>query len=166
MRRWDIIGINMSNAYVRKEIYDIDDVLQYVKPQSGGVLNHPRLFNGVHVKMRSSRYQVFLIKGTDCVCCGAVGAFFALESHKKGARRDNWHFNLYAINKYGHEILMTKDQIIPKSKGGRNHISNLQPMCAKCNHTKDNKVFDQAYVHKERKVQAVQLSLHFNLLTA
>jgi 5-methylcytosine-specific restriction endonuclease McrA len=51
-----------------------------------------------------------------------------------------YHFNLYAIDDNGDEILMTKDHIIPKSKGGRNHLSNYQPMCCVCNQKKDNKI--------------------------
>jgi hypothetical protein len=41
--------------------------------------------------------------------------------------------NLYAIDKNGNEILMTKDHIVPKSKGGANALYNYQPMCSHCN---------------------------------
>jgi 5-methylcytosine-specific restriction endonuclease McrA len=51
-----------------------------------------------------------------------------------------YHFNLYAVNEYGDKILMTKDHIHPKSKGGRNHISNYQTMCYPCNQDKSNKI--------------------------
>jgi len=33
----------------------------------------------------------------------------------------------------GHEVLMTKDHIIPKSKGGKNTLKKYQTMCTHCN---------------------------------
>lgn len=41
---------------------------------------------------------------------------------------------------YSNEHLMTIDHIIPKSKGGKNHIDNYQIMCASCNSKKGNKM--------------------------
>lgn len=52
----------------------------------------------------------------------------------------SYHLNLYAVDENGKEILMTKDHIIPKSKGGKDHISNYQTMCVRCNMTKGNNV--------------------------
>lgn len=49
---------------------------------------------------------------------------------------DSYHFNLYALKENGHEVLMTKDHIIPKCKGGGLSLSNLQTMCHKCNQKK------------------------------
>lgn len=40
------------------------------------------------------------------------------------------------IDENGKEVLMTKDHIIPKSKGGANDISNYQTMCKRCNEAK------------------------------
>ena len=34
---------------------------------------------------------------------------------------------------------MTKDHIIPKSKGGKNELSNYQTMCTYCNNEKADK---------------------------
>ena len=45
---------------------------------------------------------------------------------------------LYAVNENGIEVLMTKDHIIPVSKGGKNILSNYQTMCELCNLEKGN----------------------------
>jgi hypothetical protein len=42
------------------------------------------------------------------------------------------HFNLYAAD----GTLMTKDHIIPKSKGGIDKVHNMQTMCYPCNKAK------------------------------
>lgn len=49
---------------------------------------------------------------------------------------------LYAVDDNGDEILMTKDHIIPRSKGGIDDISNYQTMCKLCNEAKGNKLED------------------------
>ena len=41
------------------------------------------------------------------------------------------------VNENNEEILFTKDHITPRSKGGKNHISNYQTMCSKCNEGKE-----------------------------
>ena len=83
------------------------------------------------IKMDSLRYRVFATKGVVCSRCGIQGKFFAVESytHQEG----NYHLNLYALREDGSEVLMTKDHIIPKSKGGKDTLKNLQPMCMPCN---------------------------------
>lgn len=91
--------------------------------------------DGDAVNICSLRLFTFKSKGTVCRGCGIIGSKIYKEKTKKDKR---FHLNLYAINSSGHEVLMTKDHIIPKSLGGKNHITNLQPMCTNCNNKKGN----------------------------
>lgn len=90
-------------------------------------------FDGDFIKMGSLRYQVFS-KGLACAHCGIVGKYFYKE--KPTENTQSYHFNLYAINDLGEEVLMTKDHIHPKSKGGKDYIDNLITMCSRCNEMK------------------------------
>lgn len=81
------------------------------------------------------RLQVFFEKGIKCVNCETVGSHFYLDEEAIGLTQ----LNLYGINQYGHEILMTVDHIKPLSKGGSNDMSNMQPMCENCNRAKGDK---------------------------
>ena len=154
--------------YIRVGTYSIDHVKKCVMNFYEEILPPSYRFDGYKIKLTSDRYVMFFKKGVVCVSCGLEGSFFALErsvnnrvfkEYKKRDFRDflRWekayqqslkdkfqqridvyHFNLYAINDSGDEVLMTKDHIIPKSKGGKNHLSNYQPMCCYCNCKKDN----------------------------
>lgn len=123
-----------QNKYERKETYPVDAVLSKVMqrdPASGE--RHPRVnFDGDMIKMDSQRYILFKKKGCTCVKCGLVGTFFAKE---RNGVEENYHFNLYGI-KDGREVMLTKDHIMPKSKGGKNVISNYNVMCIECNREK------------------------------
>lgn len=77
------------------------------------------------------RLRNFAENGIRCVSCGIEGEFFASERYPG----QNPHLNLYAMRD-GDEVLMTRDHIIPKSKGGANCVENYQPMCARCNQEK------------------------------
>jgi 5-methylcytosine-specific restriction endonuclease McrA len=126
-----------AKRYTRKETYTVQEILQHVE------LNTPKNklinFDGDLLKMSSDRYKVFKFKGISCVKCQCVGQYFIKEKGKLDPESFPYHFNLYAINKDGDEILMTKDHITPRSKGGKDHLSNYQPMCATCNSQKGNK---------------------------
>lgn len=126
---------------LRKEIYSIEEVRSKVKD----VLfeKDKRLakvdFDGDLIKGNSQRYQTFFTKGCKCVVCGIEGKYFAKERH---LQNKSYHLNLYAVDDNGDEILMTKDHIMPRSKGGIDDISNYQTMCKLCNEAKGNKLED------------------------
>jgi|SRR6185312_2158967 len=126
---------------IRKEIYSIEEVLSKRLPSGMGKTKETIvLFDGDPAYMSSQRYEVFDKKGVACVTCGLKGNYFAKEKHvskiKGKTESKTWHFNLYALNDDKEEVMMTKDHIIAKSKGGKNNISNYQPMCAECNQLK------------------------------
>lgn len=81
------------------------------------------------IKLSSDRLRLFKEKGAACVTCELEGVFFALES----VGDETPHLNLYGVRANGRIVLMTKDHIVPKSKGGANHMANYQPMCEDCN---------------------------------
>jgi len=87
------------------------------------------------IKRRSQRLRLFLKSyektgKVTCVKCGIEGAYFMLQA----VNDEKPHINLYTKN----GILMTKDHIVPKSKGGKDCMSNYQVMCATCNMKKGN----------------------------
>ena len=138
------------SQYNRHRIFSLDEVLPFVATSNETNRLAKELgwheirsmskrdFEGHTVQMNSSRYQVFLEKGTICSSCGIEGKYFALEQDKYMPNQGSnaYHFNLYALDGDGNEVLMTKDHIVPKSCGGSNELSNYQTMCSPCNGNK------------------------------
>ena len=111
--------------------------------------NHSIVVEGYDVYTTSLRYKTFIEKGYRCVCCGRIVAYYALEkSHGSNLKRA--HFNLYSDD----DVLMTKDHIWPKSRGGTDCIENMQTMCTICNANKGSTVSDKyvpSDVQKKKK---------------
>ncbi len=118
--------------------YPIEEILRLIREASAaegrtyrhGQLKSMAILDGEEIAV-TNRLRTYL-KGTDCVACGAKGAYFRKTRQSDQPRP---HLNLYAI-KNNSEVLMTSDHIVPRSKGGADKVENLQPMCAKCNRTK------------------------------
>lgn len=92
------------------------------------------------VKVNTTRLRCF-IESIACVACGIKGCVFRLERHTndKTVPLPAPHLNMYAVRD-NELILMTQDHIIPKSKGGKDYMDNLQTMCYLCNEYKQDKV--------------------------
>jgi 5-methylcytosine-specific restriction endonuclease McrA len=118
----------MQKSLIRKEIYPVEEILPQI-PTIGYIL-----IGDDYISAGSLRYKTFK-KSLVCVTCGLKGTYFAKERFKETER---YHLNLYATDKKGKEVLMTKDHIIPLSKGGSHDLDNLQTMCFNCNGKKGN----------------------------
>lgn len=128
---------------IRAGLVNINDVLPYVQFAKGkSVHTKIKNYQEYKIKMDSTRYRLFALKGCKCVTCGIEGKYFAIEKHanNKNNPTNRYHLNLYATDEKGKEVLMTVDHITPASKGGKRHTDNLQPMCTICNTKKGNKI--------------------------
>lgn len=112
--------------------YSVETVFQVMVESKyrKSVLPDGRTFN-----RNSPRMVLFQTKGTTCVTCGIQGTVFVLETHDMNFTP---HLNLYAINDVNEYVLMTKDHIQPRSKGGKNELANYETMCQPCNTQKSD----------------------------
>lgn len=97
------------------------------------------------VRMNSDRYHVFK-NNPLCVACGIQGKHMVLDMNPGDSSP---HFNFYA-EEYGRLVLMTKDHILAKSKGGEDILSNYATMCSVCNNLKANYDLSNDQVSKLR----------------
>jgi len=120
--------------FLKPEIYTIDEITKHIRSDESYVE-----LNGTRVKVIGLRLNTFT-KYTKCVNCSREGTHFRIASNndsKKGPH--SFHLTLWSEDK----VQMTKDHIIPSSKGGADHMSNMQCMCTKCNQKKGNTVTDK-----------------------
>lgn len=99
------------------------------------------------VKMDSPRYFLFK-KGLCCAACGLKGEKMILE---KLPFDNSPHFNLYGVED-NKNVLMTKDHIIPKSKGGDNDLENYQNLCSICNNLKGSQRMSLEAIREMREI--------------
>lgn len=121
--------------------YAIHEVLENV-PLEKTKHEEYQYFDCNRVRTTSDRYRNFKKNGVKCIKCGFEGQYFILERPivKRPKSKIGWHFNLYGLDKFGHEIMLTRDHIIPLSLDGPDELSNLQPMCAPCNFDKGSAI--------------------------
>lgn len=124
------------NAMERALVVKPEELLPFIA-QDKSCANAKRMYDQYRVNMWSLRFHTFK-KSIRCRNCGIEGKFFALE-RPVNHTEEQYHFNMYAVLENGQELLMTKDHIVPKSKGGKDHIDNMQTMCKVCNELKSNR---------------------------
>lgn len=122
--------------------YPVDQILPLLNvPNEKGHINDKERIeipvNGkvYRVKVNTLRLRCFT-GAIHCAECNIVGAVFRLELDPT-SNASSPHFNMYA-KKDDEYILMTQDHILPRSKGGKDHLNNLQTMCYVCNERKGN----------------------------
>lgn len=117
-------------------------------------LNMPRFYvdtpnyGGFQLKASGLRLEC-LVSNNQCVVCKRVGTLWLLQAHHCHRNdngdiilRENPHLNLYTVDDDDSLVLMTRDHIVPRSKGGLDVLENLQTMCTICNNAKGNTLPD------------------------
>lgn len=118
------------NGLVTLAEYSIEEVLPLIGQKGHKVEVDGKTY---YVGLDSIRLKTFK-KCLTCYRCGITGSKFLLQNQiASGNNPDSPHYNLYAVNSKGELILMTKDHLFPKSKGGSNALYNMHTMCEVCN---------------------------------
>jgi len=127
-------AIESNNGMIVLAEYPLKQILPLIgfgKPNFSVVINRKYY----SVKCSSVRLECFK-RNQNCVICKAQGNWWRLEQHKIDYEKgNNPNFSLYD-KLHKPILLMTKDHIIPKSKGGGEEIENMQTMCYPCNQKK------------------------------
>ena len=131
-----------QKKYVKPGKIDPQDVFDQMG--DGNLKYISAFFEGVEVNLGTLNVRMHFHKGVDCIAkgCKTTGAYFKVEKSSGPPHiiYSEWHLNLYAIDKNGKEVLMTKDHRHPRSKGGPDTLENLDPMCTHCNSKKADKI--------------------------
>lgn len=103
------------------------------------------LFKGQVISGPSGLALFESLRGTPIKCwsCGCEAVKWISRCHRNTALDKAPVLNLYAKNKFGVEVMMTRDHIIPKSLGGLDSVPNLRPACQQCNEARGNEVLPE-----------------------
>lgn len=127
----------INNDFQGYEFLDVriplETVFDIVVQRGRDVENKVEMF-GHMVNRTSLRLHTFKETGCTCMMCGKVGTHFRLQRVKH--RNEPYHLGLWSDDGYQ----MSKDHIIPKAKGGRDILSNMQTMCRQCNGIKSDTI--------------------------
>ena len=146
-----------SQKYERKEGYNPEEILPFLPnpenyPKNYNLKKIKREYDGDLIKMGSDRYYTFA-KSLECEFCSIKGdRFYKERSMGKNGQPQNggFHFNLYAINKNGEEVIMTKDHVVARARGGKDNIDNYVTCCKICNEEKGVMDFNEFKKLKEQ----------------
>lgn len=95
-------------------------------------------YNGAY--FHDARVRTLIDKGPKCASCKTVGNLYALQRGINDMVNRDYHINLWSRQGPHSFMLMTRDHIIPKARGGSDLLSNSQCMCAYCNFRKSDKM--------------------------
>lgn len=145
------VQIDLARMKDRKKLvhlgeFSLDEVMPYITENESKRDYHV----GEHtytVRMNSDRYFVFK-DNPRCVSCGLEGTKMILDMNPGD---HSPHFNLYA-EEDGRYVLMTKDHVLAKARGGTDELANYQTMCCTCNNLKGHYDLSVEQVQELRKL--------------
>ena len=105
-------GVNFKPSFGRNSLGRVNYALSVGPPARDAERQAALRGRGSHTQLEWM--QVLLRYGNKCLSCGCDGSVEPLE----------------------------KDHVVPVSQGGHNHISNIQPLCRRCNILKGTRDVD------------------------
>lgn len=149
-----------AQVYERKESYLPHEVLDFLPnpddyPKGWDLKKIKKEYDGDMMKMGSQRYYTFA-KSLKCEYCNLTGSIIYKERGMgKNGKPQNcgYHFNLYAINEKGEEVIMTKDHVLAKARGGKDNIKNYLTSCKCCNEEKGTMDYEEFKKLKQKEFQ-------------
>lgn len=101
--------------------------LEYILPLIGMYSTYSFIVDNKTYVARIGTDKLLLFKSfPECSYCKKKGSYFTLEKHQDS--------NICYLNLYTEDgLILTKDHIVPKSKGGPDLLHNYQTLCQVCN---------------------------------
>ena len=153
-------NIRPNQKFERKESYLPHEVLDFLPnpddyPKGFKLKTIKKEYDGDMMKMGSQRYYTFA-KSLKCEFCSIEGSIMHKERGmgKNGQpQKCGFHFNLYALNENNEEIMMTKDHVVARSRGGKDKLKNYVTCCKICNEEKGSMDFEEFKKLKQKELQ-------------
>lgn len=134
MEMFASLGVSKEwRAYETKAVFTEDELpLDFLQWHAEN--DHSFELEGEMVPISQNLF-LFTTTTTTCPTCGLEGSFWALQ--RSGNRP--FHLNLWGLDADLKPRLLTKDHVLPRSKGGLDEMSNYRTMCMRCNNKRGNK---------------------------
>lgn len=157
-----VTSFGRVSHYERKGLYRLEDVFAHINEDPSVYV----LFDSDPIRMSSERYALFN-QNVVCVRCGVSGLYFAKEraiyvdrnTGRFWPTSHHFHFNLYGRNRHGHEVMLTKDHILPRAHGGKDELANYQSLCSPCNSRKRDRLpgeTDKQYAERRAMTKRIE----------
>lgn len=140
-------------VFLTERVFELDSVFEKLShtTSSNSKKRKKAEIAGEIVKVSSLRLTTFKEKGVACRSCGREGTHFRLQ---RSDREEKFHLGLWSQD----GVEMTKDHIVPRSKGGLDTLGNMQTMCEKCNGKKSNAVTEEDFERGEYRKREEDLA--------